>query len=83
MGYSQFSTAVIISAGGAVLDDRALRDIPGCDAIEADFVVADSACCVALRVSHECSREQLREWLGAWARARGWSLAVAPDPRSG
>jgi len=83
MGYSQFSTAVIISAGGAVLDDRALRDIPCCEAITADFVVADSACCVALRVSHECSREQLREWLGAWARARGWSLAVAPDPGRG
>ena len=66
-----------------MLDDRALRDIPCCEAITADFVVADSACCVALRVSHECSREQLRESLGAWARARGWSLAVAPNPRSG
>jgi len=66
-----------------VLDDRALRDIPCCEAITADFVVADSACCVALRVSHECSRKQLREWLGAWARARGWLLAVAPDPGRG
>ncbi len=76
------SVAVIVNAGGAVLDDRALCDMPECRVIEADFEASDTACCVAIRLSHQCSRTELQRGLRTWAGARGWSVAVAPYPKS-
>ncbi len=75
--------AVIVSAGGVVLDDRALRDIPLGRVLATDFAVADLASCVAVRLRHDCSRAQLRSGLRRWASARGWSIAVAPVRGSG
>ena len=77
------SIAVIVNAGGAVLDDRALDDMPLGRVIEADFAVAELATCVAVRLAHDCPRERLVSELRSWASARGWSMAVAPVRGSG
>ena len=77
------SVAIILSAGGVVLDSRALRDLPLARLLEVDFAVAELATCVAIRLEHACSREELRRGLNSWASARGWSVAVAPVRMSG
>ncbi len=78
MSPTNLSVAIIVSAGGAVLDDWALREMPECRVIGADFEASDTACCVAIRLSHQCSRAELQHGLRSWAKARGWSVAVAP-----
>ena len=83
MDSNHTSVAIIISAGGSVLDNRSLHDLPLARPLEADFATAELATCVALRLEHACSREELRRGLNSWASARGWSVAVAPVRRSG
>ncbi len=77
------SVAIIISTSGSVLDHPAVCNIPDARIVEADFAAAETVCCAALRLSHECSREELQAGLRVWAGARGWSVAVAPCPESG
>jgi hypothetical protein len=77
------SIVILVSAGGSLLDRLAVRNVPGSRIVEADFAAAETVCCAALRLSHECTREELQAGLREWAGARGWSVAVAPCPESG
>lgn len=82
MGATNLSVAIIVSAGGAVLDHWALREMPQCRVIGAEFEASNTACCAAVRLSHRCSRAELQRGLRTWAGGRGWSVAVAPCPES-
>jgi len=77
------SLVILVSAGGSLLDRLAVSSLPGGRILEADFAAAETACCAALRLSHDCSREELQAGLRVWAGARGWLVAVAPAPESG
>ncbi len=74
----QFAIAVVVSAGGAVLDHRALADLPLARLVDVELGEAPLATCAAMQLAHTCSVVELRTALAAWASARGWSLAVAP-----
>ncbi len=82
MSATNLSVAIIVSAGGAVLDHWAVSEMPECRVMGADFEASDTACCAAVRLSHRCSRAELQRGLRTWAAARGWSVAVAPCPES-
>ena len=70
--------AVILSAGGAVLDLQALGDLPGARVIRAEFAWGDRAACVAATLEHDCDSGELLAALRPWASGRGWSVTVAP-----
>ena len=72
------SIAVILSAGGAVLDLRALGDLPGARVVRAEFAWGNRAACVAATLEHECASEELLAALKPWAGGRGWSVTIAP-----
>jgi len=69
---------VILSAGGAQLDWRALGDLPGARVLRAEFAWGDRAACVAATLEHECESRELLAALRPWASGRGWSVTVAP-----
>ena len=75
------SIAVILSAGGAVLDRAALADVPGATIVSAEFASGERAQCVAATVEHEGDARALLRSLKPWAAGRGWSVTVAPLPR--
>ncbi len=77
------SVAVILSAGGAVLDREALADLPLGRVVRAEFAVGERAACAALTVAHRCSVTDLTVAVREWARARGWSVTIAPLVRGG
>jgi hypothetical protein len=77
------SIVILVSASGSVLDGLAVQTIPAGRIVEADFAATETVCCAALQLSHDCSREELQVRLRAWARARGWMVAVAPGPETG
>jgi hypothetical protein len=72
------SVAVILSAGGAVLDLTALQDVPGGRVVRAEFARGDRAACAAVTLEHECATAELLAVLRPWAAGRGWSVTVAP-----
>lgn len=72
------SIAVILSAGGARLDLRALGDLPLARVVRAEFAWGDEAACVAATLEHECDARELLQALRPWATGRGWSVTVAP-----
>ncbi len=69
---------MILSAGGAELDWRALGDLPGARVVRAEFAWGERAACVAATLEHECERGELLGALRPWASGRGWSVTVAP-----
>jgi hypothetical protein len=83
MAFPDQSIVIIVSAGGAVLDEAAVRDVPGGRLVEVDIAAAEVGWCAALRMAHDCPREELGRALRAWAGARGWSVAVASGAGSG
>lgn len=83
MASPELSIVIIVSAGGAVLDEAAVRDVPGGRVVEVDIAAAELGWCAALRMAHDCSREDLGRVLRTWAGARGWSVAVASGAGSG
>lgn len=77
------SVAVILSAGGAVLDLHALADLPGARVVRAEFAWGERSACAAATVEHDCSAAELARTLRPWAAGRGWSVTVAPLARPG
>jgi hypothetical protein len=80
MDPERVSIAIIMSAGGVVLDDNALCDLPHSRVLHVELVVEELAACATVQLAHECSRDALRRALRVWSAARGWSVAVAPLP---
>jgi hypothetical protein len=80
---SNHSIVILVNASGSVLDGLSVCNIPGGRIVEADFAANETVCCAALRLAHDCPREELQVRLRAWAGGRGWSVAVAPGPESG
>ena len=72
------SIAVILSAGGAQLDLRALEDLPGATVVRAEFARSERAACVAATLEHQCPPRELLTVLKPWAAGRGWLVTVAP-----
>jgi len=72
------SVAVILSAGGAVLDLHALSDLPRARLVRAEFARGGRAACVAATLEHDCGSRELLAALRPWASGRGWSVTVAP-----
>ena len=56
---SRQSVAVILSAGGAVLDLRSLGDLPRARIVRAEFAWGDRSACVAATLEHECECGEL------------------------
>ncbi len=83
MGNQRASIAVILSAGGAVLDLRALSDVPGGKVVRAEFAWGERAACATATLEHECDTAELIRLLRPWAAGRGWSVTVAPLPKPG
>ncbi len=82
MNPQRLSVAIIMSAGGVVLGDDTLCDVPHSRVLHVELVVEELAACATVQLAHECSRGALRRALRAWSAARGWSVAVAPLPGS-
>ena len=74
---SRRSVAVILSAGGAELDLRALGDLPRARLVRAEFAWGERAACVAATLEHDCPTGELAAALRPWAHGRGWSVTVA------
>lgn len=74
----QRSVAVILSAGGAVLDAEALGDLPGARVVRVEFAWGGRAACAAATLEHDLPRADLLARLGPWAERRGWSITIAP-----
>ena len=77
---AQRSIAVILSAGGAILDLQALGDIPRAKVVKAQFALGERAGCAAATLEHDCHTGELLPDLKRWAGARGWSVTIAPLP---
>ncbi|MFQ6047429.1 MAG: hypothetical protein ACE5PT_13915 [Gemmatimonadales bacterium] len=75
------SIAVILSAGGATLDLRALGDVPVGTVVRAEFARGERAACATATFEHECDPAELLRALRPWAHGRGWSVTVAPLQR--
>lgn len=78
----QQSYAVILSAGGAVLDLAALGDLPEARVVHAEFAWGERAACAAATLEHDCSPGELLGALKPWAASRGWSVTIAPVRRA-
>lgn len=76
------SVAVILNAGGSVLDAAALRELPLGRLVRADFACGERAACVAATLEHDCDATELLRTLKPWAASRGWSVTVAPLDRT-
>jgi hypothetical protein len=74
----QRSVAVILNAGGMVLDLHSLGDLPQGRVVRAEFAWGERAVCVAATLEHECPSGELTDALRQWAAGRGWSVTVAP-----
>lgn len=83
MAEPRWSVAVILSRGGAVLDARALGELPLARIVRAEFAAGERAACAALTLEHACSMGRLTDALRPWAGARGWSITIAPLVRGG
>jgi hypothetical protein len=77
---AQRSIAVILSAGGAMLDAHALQDIPRARVVKAQFALGERAGCVAATLEHDCQAGELLPDIKRWAAGRGWSVTIAPLP---
>lgn len=78
MPHERVAIAIVVSAGGSLLDEAALREVPLARVIAADIASTGASGCAAVLVGHACSPATLQAACHRWGASRGWRVTVAP-----
>ena len=73
------SLVIILSVGGSPLDRASLAELSEATVAWQRLECEGSAACVAARVRHVDPPEAFGTRIRGWARARGWTVTVAPS----
>jgi len=69
---------IILAAGGSPLTADALDDLPEVSPAWVRVEREGAVACLAARVRHRGSTDDLRVRIRGWGGARGWAVTVAP-----
>lgn len=72
------SLVIILNAGGSPLEDDALRAFDGVSPVWVRVEREGSVACLAARIRHVESFDDLGVRIRGWGGARGWTVTVAP-----